>query len=166
MSEERRSQVNALLDKEWGTVGGSTTVVSFPRSMKRGAKVRRGPCAKVLQFPAQLSGEELQAQFNWMRSNRDKWENEQTEGFEHRSDGSRRLEILVRAQHGLAPISDAAKRQRIAEGREQIEKRNRVKDWLESLGADLDSFGAIRPAELALFFVFDRMRTRDLPSIA
>ena len=47
-----------------------------------------------------------------------------------------------------------------------IEKRNRVKDWLESLGADLEAFGKLSPAENALFFVFDRMQARELPSIA
>jgi len=76
------------------------------------------------------------------------------------------LEIAVRAAHGLAPITDAEKRRDIAKGRKLIEKRNRVKDWLESLGADLEAFGKLSPAENALFFVFDRMQARELPSIA
>jgi len=58
-------------------------VIHFPRPMKRGAKVRRGPCAEVLQFPVQLSGDELRGRFDWMNDNQHKWENEETEGVVH-----------------------------------------------------------------------------------
>jgi hypothetical protein len=155
-----------LLDKEWGKKGADTTVVRFPRAMKSGPKVRRGPCAEILQFPPQLSGDELQQRFNWIRDNSNKWETEETEGVACRSEMSLRLENIVRTAAGFAPHTDADKRRKIAEGRDLIEKRNRVKDWLESLGADLDTFGQLNPAENALFFVFDRMQAGELPSIA
>jgi hypothetical protein len=163
MSEERRRQLRALLNEEWGKVGVPSTVVRFPRAMKRGAKVRRGPCAVVLPFPAQLSGEELQSRFRWICSNEGDWENEETEGAEHTSEKQRELVEMAREMIGWKRPTDATMRQRVAEGRRRIEKRNRVKDWLESLGVDRNE---ITTPEQALFLVFDRMHSRELPTSA
>jgi len=74
--------------------------------------------------------------------------------------------VQMRQKFGWAEPTEAVKRQRVADWRKLIEKRNSVKDWLESLGADLDSFGKLNPAEQALFFVFDRMCVRKSPFIA
>lgn len=163
MSEERRRKLRALLDEKRGKVGVPSTVARFPRAMKRGAKVRRGPCAEILLFPVQLSGEELENRFRWICSNEGDWENEETEGIERISDKERQLLELARACLGRKKPTDVTMRQHIAEGRKRIEKRNRVKDWLESLGADLDE---ITTPEQALFLVFDRMHSRELPTSA
>ena len=163
MSDERRRQLRALLDEEWGVVGASSTIVRFPRAMKRGAKVRRGPCAEILLFPVQLSGEELESRFRWICSNEGDWENEETEGVEHISDERRQLMELAREVLGSKKPTDVTMRHRIAKGIKRIEKRNRVKDWIESLGADLDE---ITTPEQALFLVFDRMHSRELPTNA
>jgi hypothetical protein len=77
--KKRRDQLNALLDEAWGPVqnetpkprvdrvmvdrlkgmiratwpdefGASRKVVRFPRTMKRGAKKRTGPCAEIVQL--------------------------------------------------------------------------------------------------------------------
>ena len=170
MSEERRRQLNTLLDELWGRDGACTTVVPFPRPKKPGAKVRRGPCAEILRFPAQLSGDELDCQYSWLRNNCSKWENDEVEGPEEKveepSEACRLLMVQMRQKFGWAEPTEAVKRQRVADWRKLIEKRNSVKDWLESLGADLDSFGKLNPAEQALFFVFDRMCVRKSPFIA
>jgi len=163
MSEDRRRQLRTLLDEECGKVDVPSTVVRFPRAVKRGAKVRRGPCAEILLFPVQLSGEELESRFRWICSNEGDWENEETEGVEHISGERRQLLEMARACLGWKKPTDAAMRQRIVEGRKRIEKRNRVKDWIESLGADLDE---ITTPEQALFLVFDRMHSRELPTSA
>lgn len=163
MSEERRRKLRVLLDEKQGKVGVPNTAIRFPRAVKRGAKVRRGPCAEILLFPVQLSGEELESRYRWICSNEGDWKNEETEGTEHISDKERELLELTRTCLGWKKPTDASKRQRITEGRKLIEKRNRVKDWLESLGADLDK---ITTPEQALFFVFDRMRSRELPTSA
>jgi hypothetical protein len=133
----------------------NAAVIRFPRAMKRGAKVRRGPCARMLSFPMPLSGEELENRFSWICSNEGEWKNEETEGTNPPSnDYQRELKKIVREALGTTEPTDAAKRQRIAEGRKRIEKRNRVKDWIESQGGDLDT---ITTPEQALFFVFDRL---------
>ena len=163
MSEDRRSQLKVLLDEEWGKVGAPSTVVRFPRPMKRGAKVRRGPCAEILIFPVQLSGEELDGRLSWINRNQGNWENEGTEGVEQISERERKFGKALRIVLGRKELTDADKRREISEGCKRIEKRNRVKDWLESLGTDLDE---ITTPEQALFLVFDRMHSRELPTNA
>lgn len=140
-----------------------SSVLRFSRPMKRGAKVRRGPCAQILPFPVQLSGDELEDQFRWMYRNEMDWKNEETEGVEHISDTDREFMELAREALGYKKPTDVAMRRRIADGVRLIEKRNRVKDWLDTLGADLD---AITTPEQALFFAFDCMTARELPTSA
>lgn len=158
--------MNEQRGRKLGNAGAPSTLVRFPRAMKRGAKVRRGPCAEILLFPGQLSGEELESRFRWICSNDGEWANGETqgtEGVEHVSDERRQLMDFVRAAMGHSAPTDATKRQRIAEGCKRIEKRNRVKDWLASLGADLDE---IATPEQALLFAFDRMQSGDRPTSA
>ena len=143
----------------------TTAVVRFPRAMKRGAKVRRGPCAAVLSFPVQLSGEELDARHSWMMENRGKWATEATDGLEYHEP---MVALLMQKAREKWPekyprLTMERMRRDIADGRKLIEKRNRVKAWMQSLGADLD---AITTPDQALFFVFDRLQEQLLPTSA
>lgn len=142
-------------------------IVRFPRPVKRGAKVRRGPCADVLMFPGQLSGDELEGRFRWICRNEDHWgnsETQRTDGVEQITDERRVMLEIARKVCGFSAPTTATMRRRITEGGKRIEKRNRVKDWIVSLGGDLDE---ITTPEKALFFAFDRMHSSsELPTSA
>ena len=131
--------------------------------------------AVVLQLPAKVQRQarrrmnrvDLDARHSWMMENRDKWETEAKDGAitaKYVSPRVRQLMKLLDEKWGAikGPTMTEMRRD-IAEGRKLIEKRNRVKDWLESLGADLDE---ITTPEQALFLVFDRMHSRELPTSA
>jgi hypothetical protein len=142
-----------------------SVVLRFSRPMKRGAKVRRGPCAQILRFPAPLTGTELRAEWFWLRNVHDRWDHEQLPtpddlaAFdEARFDSAMMTDRIVRSAFGKAPRTESEMRQDIAEWRAQIEKRLQVKDWLEGLGVDWNK--AFEP-ELALFFAFDCMTARE-----
>lgn len=86
--KKRRDRLNALLDQAWGQVqdekpktkidsvmvghvkdatqatrpkefGSGKQVIQFPRAMKRGPKVRRGPFARIIPFPSVYTGNNL-----------------------------------------------------------------------------------------------------------
>lgn len=129
----------------------------------------------VLQFPAKVQRQakrrmnrvELDARHSWMMENRGKWKTEAKDGAipaEEVSPRVRQLMKLLDKEWGVikGPTMTEMRRE-IAEGRKLIEKRNRVKDWIESLGADLDE---ITTPEQALFLVFDRMHSRELTTSA
>lgn len=141
-------------------------VVRFPRSVKRGAKVRRGPCAEILRLSPQFSGEELVARYRWICHIEHEWGNEETEGTKPEEYGTarqRQLLEMTREMLGYTAPTAAEMRQRIVKARARIERRNRVKAWLESRGADLNE---ITTPEHALFFIFDRMHPSGLPPVA
>lgn len=119
----------------------------------------------MLQFPAKVQRQakrrmnrvELDARHSWMMSNRGKWETEATDGAEYMS--ARVAMLMKLMDEKLGPVGGqrmtvARMRRDIAEGRKLIEKRNRVKAWLASLGVDLDH---IKDAEQALFAAFDKL---------
>jgi hypothetical protein len=128
----------------------NAVVVQFPEKVRRIAKRR-------------LERVELDARWHWMLSNASKWETVRTDGAEYPSWHAQQLFMLLEKEDGVKPATMAEKRKRIAEDRKLIEKRNRVKAWLESLGADVGALGQFNPAEKALFFVFDQMHERELP---
>jgi hypothetical protein len=70
---------------------------------------------------------------------------------------------LLSERGELPKLTDAVKRQSITEGRALIAKRNKVKCWLEAMGANLEE---ITTPEEALFFVFDHKHMREPSSIA
>ena len=121
--------------------------------------------AAVLQLPAKVQRQakrrmdrvELDARHRWMMKNRGKWETGATDGAEYLS--ARMAMLMKLMDEKLGPVGGqrmtvARMRRDIAEGRKLIEKRNHVKRWLASFGADLES---ITTPEQALFFAFDKL---------
>ena len=123
----------------------SAVVLQLPASAQRKAKRR-------------ISRVQVQAEDRWLSKNHDKWETKETHELEHAEclpPRARQLMQLLDKEWGKIPQPTvAAMRQRIFEMRQIIEKRNRVKAWMQTLGADLD---AITTPEQALFYVFDRL---------
>lgn len=127
--------------------------------------------AALLQFPAKVQRQakrrlnrvEMEARHRWMRNACDNWETEATDGATYETNiAVVRMKELLRAQSPKEwplPTTERMRRD-IAEGRKRIEKRNAVKAWLASIGADLDN---IQDAEQALFFAFDRLQGRARP---
>jgi hypothetical protein len=170
MDEGRVNQLLVLMDEKRGKVGAPSTIVRFPRAMKRGAKVRRGPCAQIVQFPAPLAGAELRAEWFWLKNNHCGWNDERlptsddlTAFDEARFDRAMVTNRIVRFAFGEAPITEVEMRQDIAKWRAQIEKRAQVKDWIEELGVDWKN--AFEP-EQALFFIYDRLHASEQPASA
>lgn len=119
----------------------SAAVLKFPAKVQRQAKKRRNAV-------------EVAERHNWMMDNASKWETTQTDG---RKPLNPRVEWLVKVlyeQEGKSPPSTAEVHARNVADRQRIEKRNRVKAWLASLGVDLDH---IKDAEQALFAAFDKL---------
>lgn len=120
--------------------------------------------AVVLQFPAKAMKPKrsearirLEARHSWMMRNKGDWTNEQTDGQVHERNDPLYLMVkaALRERFGVRPEpTQADLRREIAEGRGLIEKRNRVKRWLASLGVDL---AEIKNPEQALFAAFDKL---------
>jgi hypothetical protein len=92
-----------------------------------------------------------------MMKNRGKWETETTDGSIYETnpvcvETKQMMRQMWPEEFGVLTMERM--RRDIAEGRKLIEKRNRVKAWLASMGADMES---IRDAEQALFFAFDKL---------
>jgi hypothetical protein len=139
-------------------------VVRFPRPVKRGAKVRRGPCAQMLHFPAPLSGTDLHAEWFWLSDHHHNWNDEKLPepddlaSFDQaRFDRQRRMHDVIRQGMGHEPLTDNEMRQDTIKWRAQIEKRVQVKDWLESLGVN---WKEVRHPESALFFAFGQLHAQ------
>jgi hypothetical protein len=128
--------------------------------------------AVVLQLPAKtqraaqrrMNRVDIEARYRWVRNHSEKWETTEVDGAEAEEYLNPRcrqlLKILDDKWGAIKGPTMKEMRQRIAESRSMIVKRNQVKVWLESLGADLDAFGAVNPAERALFFVFDQLHRK------
>lgn len=136
-------------------------VIRFPRPMKRGAKVRRGPCAQMLHFPAPLSGADLFAEWQWLDDNHRGWRHEKllepddlADFDQSKFDRRRESRSHVRVALGREPLTENEMRRDIVKWRARIERRVQMKDWLETLGVN---WKAVRDADGALFFVFDRL---------
>lgn len=120
--------------------------------------------AAVLQFPEKVQRQarrrtnrvELDARHAWMMQNRDKWQTQATDGRTYVEPMVYRLmeALQKKLPDKYPPLTMKRMRSDIAEGRKLIEKRNQVKAWLVSLGADPDN---IKDAEQALFFAFDKL---------
>lgn len=122
--------------------------------------------AAVLQFPAKVQLQakrrmnrvDVEARHRWLRKHAADWTTEETGGTdpaEYLPPRVRQLMKLLDKEWGSTPRPTMTQLRRdIAEGRKVIEKRNRVKAWLASMGVDLDS---IKDAEQALFTAFDKL---------
>ncbi len=151
----------------------SAQLIRFPKPKKRGAKVRRGPQAQVLNFPARLVGAELRRRWVWLEKNAGDWANEDLDGDlpdeGHGGWGFEQWYMIGQALSGrLAPgdpvgSADPAAREDVKKWEERIQKRTRVKDWLEGLGIDWDDH---KGSEAALFFAFDRLAGPTPPTAA
>lgn len=142
----------------------SAAVVRFPHPMKRGAKVRRGPCAQMLHFPAPLSGSDLHAEWYWLSDHHHDWNDEKlpepddlADFDQAKFDRGRWLHDAVREGMGRLPLTENEMRRDIAKWRMEIEKRVQVKDWLETLGVD---WKEAKKPETALFFAFDSLQAQ------
>ena len=147
-----------------------STTIPFPRQMKRGPKVRRGPCAQVFPFPAPLTGAALRAEWTWLRANHHGWDHEQLPSScdlesidEAKFERDKQIDDVTRTALGKKPRTEADMRREIAEWRAEITKRVQVKDWLETLGVNWRH--AFEP-ERALFFAFDRLQADEQPARA
>lgn len=148
----------------------AANVARFPRQKKRGAKVRTGPCAAILSFPARsppdrLIGEDLLSEWAWIRKHNADWDHEKLSGRSEKKEWQKLfLEQVARAaiKGRTAPDGDAIRKE-IAEHRATIEKRIRVKDWLETRGVN---WGEAKSPEQALFFIFDRLHASEQPASA
>jgi|SRR6185312_6164102 len=120
--------------------------------------------AVVLQLPAKVQRAarrrqnrvEVDARHSWMMKHRDEWGNEATGGVDYPEPRVQRLMDLMceRDPDRWPRLTMARMRRDIAEGRKEIEKRNRVKAWVASLGVDMTN---IKDAEEALFAAFDKL---------
>ncbi len=118
----------------------------------------------VLQFPKKalrqatrrMNRVELGERHHWMMANCGKWETEATDGRIYLAPMVHLLmtELEKRLPDKCPPLTVETMRRNIVEGRKLIEKRNQVKAWLASLGADPEN---IKDAEQALFFAFDKL---------
>lgn len=118
----------------------SAVILEIPAKVQRKAKQR-------------MNRVELYARHSWMMGNRGNWETEAVDGVEYPSSPQViQLSKMAREMMGLPELTMERMRRNIAEGRKLIQKRNAVKAWLASLGADLEN---IKNAEQALFFAFD-----------
>ncbi|MGB5939869.1 MAG: hypothetical protein WBG81_10595 [Rhodanobacter sp.] len=215
LSALRIEQMVWVLNREWGTVDGSThsescpslnedqvaeiaaradkllryiitgertalrcadalaaaaNVTPFTKQKKRGAKVRIGPCAAILAFPTcsapgRLSGEHLLSTWAWIKSNHSGWDDEKLSGSCEKKEWQKLfIEEAAREAIKGKPMPDGdAIRKEIAEHRAIIEKRVRVKDWLETRGVNWDE---VKNPEQAMFFIFDRLHADGQPARA
>ncbi|MGH8074950.1 MAG: hypothetical protein ACREO4_12930, partial [Lysobacter sp.] len=88
--------------------------IRFPKPMKRGAKVRKGPMATVIRFPAELAGDELRSRWAWLLDNYGNWGTEDPDGFyEDREDWDATVRNIGRAYASLRGMEfgDASLRQ-------------------------------------------------------
>lgn len=113
--------------------------------------------AQVIPFPVAASAsEDLFGQFVWMAHYQFSWENEEESGYEPPSEvASRCFQGYSGGEGGVEALAEM--RRQIAIGRERIQKRNRVKAWLRSIGVSVDQ---VSSAEEALFLAYDRLQAR------
>lgn len=141
-------------------------VLPFPRAKKRGPKTRRGPSAAVLQFPAQLTGDDLRARWAWLLDNHANWRTEDPSGtYENREDWERSARSLGPAYASLRGMAfgEASLRRDVAEWQNVIAKRAKIKAWIRGQGVEPSAF---RCADEALAFVYTRVLEADPLSCA
>jgi hypothetical protein len=145
-------------------------IARFTMQKKRGAKVRTGPCAAILPWPtcsvpSRLSGEHLLSTWAWIKRHHDGWNHEKLSGNCEKKEWQKLfIEKSARAAIKGKPMLDGdAIRTEITKYRAIIEKRIRVKDWLETRGVNWDE---VKDPEQALFFIYDRMHASEQPASA
>jgi hypothetical protein len=143
----------------------SAQTIRFPKAMKRGAKVKRGPMAAILAFPTALVGYELCTRWAWLNRKHSDWRNESIDGAD---DDAESITFDIDFARRMAStcgevFSEDKMRSDVRKWTAIVEKRVRVKDWVESLGVD---WVEVKSAEHALCFVFDRFHARGLPPAA
>jgi hypothetical protein len=113
---------------------------------------------KTKLHSARMARIDLEARYRWMRLHADDWVSEQTDGYapEPRATPTQRrlMELMDKKWGKIKGPTEAEMRERIAEGRKTIERRNALKAWLRAQGAsdvDLDT------SEHALQFIFDKL---------
>jgi len=123
----------------------SAIVLQLPGKVQRAAKLR-------------MTRVDVEAQYRWVRKHSDEWgtcETDGAESAEYLSPRCRQLMKILEKEFGVIKGPTMTEmRQRIAEGRKLIGKRNLIKAWIASLGADLDM---ITTPEQALSYAFDRL---------
>lgn len=146
------------------------SIAHFTKQKKRGAKVRTGPCAAILTFPAhstphRLTGENLLSEWAWLQKHHGGWDDEERSGRSEKKQWQKLFfEEAAKAAIKGHPMPDGdAIREDIAKYRAIIDKRVRVKDWLETRGVNWDE---VQTPEQALFFIFDRVHAQVPMEIA
>lgn len=139
---------------------GAATI-KFPRPLKRGAKVRKGPCAQVILFPAPLTGDALAGCWAWLKYNHADWKIEDVSG---RYSDPADWNTLLRVHEGVAlargeEFTENTMRREIAAFRAVIEKRNRIKDWLQAEGID---WNESPDSQAAVEFLYYRWKAQPL----
>lgn len=132
----------------------SINTVAFPRSKKRGAKVRTGPCARVIPLPGIYIGDELEERFEFISDHAEDWLTEDPNGTKSVKWDRRAWRDAIDRVFDHSSVTEKEKRKQVALGRARIERRNQIKAYLERRGVDLDK---VRNAEDALFALFGFM---------
>ena len=136
------------------------TVLRFPKRKKPGPKVKRGAPAQVLSFPHQLTGDALRSRWAWLQRNHGNWEVDTPDAaMGDYDDDPRSWQIAVAVQEGVVlalgrEFSEARMRRDIAEWREVVAQRARLKRWLAGLGVECSN---VQGPQEALALVFARM---------
>lgn len=144
----------------------SAEIVRFPRAKKRGAKVRKGPMATLLHLPSPMTGDALRGHWAWLMRNHKNWENEDPNGtYEDREEWDAIVRIC--GENAAAcqdwEFNESTMRRDVAAWRTLIEKRIRLKDWLEGEGID---WKTAKNPQAALEFLYERSQIKALPPCA
>lgn len=134
-----------------------SNVVSFPRGKKRGAKVRHGPCADLIDLPGSSHhGEELMLEWDWLFQAFGNWQSEDPRvpvDGEERMELERRISTHPWKDQFLAPDYQSKMREQVICFRERVVQRAQLKAWVRALGAGERDMGC---PERALEFLFKR----------
>lgn len=144
----------------------TAAVAKFPRARKRGAKVRKGPAAVVLAFPAQLTGDALRARWSWLKDHAGDWRQEESQGTY--TDPKDWITAARLASHFIplfegVEFTEGYMRRSIQTDCARIEKRVLVKDWLGEMGIDWTKH---KTPEDALFFLHEKFNCCATPGAA
>lgn len=138
-----------------------SVVLRFPKRMKRGAKVRRGPIAPLVQFPVSMVGAALVRKWAYLSTNHRDWTVESADGALDPKDQELVYAFakgcIAAGYIGGRHIGDCSfeewARPEVQRLEAKVKQRARVKAWLSSMGID---WKKNRTAEDALVFLFSR----------
>jgi hypothetical protein len=140
----------------------SAQLIPFPKAKKRGAKVRTGPVAAVVNFPTQTVGAQLHKRWLWLRDAAGDWNSDRLDGdpsIEKFPQGWSMETVYAFTQAALGRLTsgdqvgdaDPIARREIKEWEAKVLERTRLKDWLRGQGVDPS-----QGPEAALLSVFGR----------